>query len=191
MPFVGILIHAVSRLVAIFLSLCLAGMLITMCSLVVTRYFFSYSPIWSEELTRYLMVWLTMLGGAILVLYEDHLAFTFLGSMLQGRLALLRRILVLLIVTGATATAGWLSWGFALNMDVVRAPGSGVSMILPTLSIPVGFTLAAVLALLRTLDLIARLFGHPNLFNIVPQSRLMDGGFALHDPDAVTGKDKP
>ena len=40
---------------------------------VLTRYVFFYSIVWSEEVTRYLMVWLTFIGAALAISKQDHI----------------------------------------------------------------------------------------------------------------------
>ena len=185
MRVVGTLIHVFIRLASYLLGAGLLIMLAVMCSLVITRYFFGFSLIWAEEATRYLMVWITMLGGAILVLYEDHLAFTMLASKLEGRVAILRRMLVLLITIAASIGVTWTAWSFALGMGFVRAPASGISMTIPTLAIPVGFTLCAILALASLVNLVLRLRGHHNGLALPDQMLFMDGSFATTDEPLV------
>lgn len=40
---------------------------------VLTRYVFFYSIVWSEEVTRYLMIWMTFIGAALAVSKQDHI----------------------------------------------------------------------------------------------------------------------
>lgn len=65
----------------IIMKFCIGWMLILMSVLaftgVLTRYFFFYSIPWLEEATRYLMVWMTFLVGALAVNDESHINIDF------------------------------------------------------------------------------------------------------------------
>ncbi len=146
---------AFCRLVTIILFICMIGMVATMVSLVVTRYLFSYSPAWSEEVTRYLMVWMVMLGGAVLVLFDDHITLYMLAEKLGPRGRLAQTIVVRAIIVAVSAVTAWTGWKFAVSMWSVTSPGTQWPMFFPTVAVPVSFTLITVLALL----LIARDLG--------------------------------
>ncbi len=52
---------------------------------VITRYVFFYSIIWSEEVTRYLMVWLTFIGAALAICKQDHISIDMFTSFFQKK----------------------------------------------------------------------------------------------------------
>lgn len=60
-------------------------MLITIFAQVVTRYGFSYTPEWSEELARFLFVYVVFLGSALIMGESGHLAVEFLPNHFKGR----------------------------------------------------------------------------------------------------------
>lgn len=62
-------------------------MLITIFAQVITRYFFHYTPEWSEELARFLFVWVVFLGSALIMGEKGHLSVEFLPNLLKGRVA--------------------------------------------------------------------------------------------------------
>ena len=45
---------------------------------VITRYGFNYVLSWSEEVPRYLLIWISFLGAAVCVDLKDHIAFDYL-----------------------------------------------------------------------------------------------------------------
>lgn len=59
-------------------------MLITIFAQVITRYGFSYTPEWSEELARYLFVYVVFLGSALIMGESGHLAVEFLPNHFKG-----------------------------------------------------------------------------------------------------------
>ena len=147
------------RITTILLGLFMAGMTATMVSLVITRYAFSYSPSWSEEVTRYLMVWMVMLGGAVLVLFDDHITLYMFVEKLNARWRLVQTIIVRLIVTSASAVTAWTGWDFAQSMWVVTAPGTQWPMAIPTFAIPVSFALIVAFSILLLFRDLTALFG--------------------------------
>lgn len=51
---------------------------------VVTRYFFGWTPEWSEELARFLFVWVVFLGSALIMGESGHLAVEFVPNHFKG-----------------------------------------------------------------------------------------------------------
>jgi TRAP-type transport system small permease protein len=60
-------------------------MLFVIFGQVVTRYLFDYTPEWSEELARYLFVWVVFLGSALIMGESGHLAVQFLPLKFKDR----------------------------------------------------------------------------------------------------------
>lgn len=63
-------------------------LLLTVMSLIVivqvfSRYLFTYSFVWAEELVRYLMIWMVMIGAALVQSRNDHIRIDFF-PMLAG-----------------------------------------------------------------------------------------------------------
>jgi len=112
------------RTVQTILFFCMLGMTVIMVSLVITRYFFSYSPSWSEEVPRYLMVWMVMLGASVLVLFDDHITLYMFAEKLGRRARLFQTIFVRVIVAAVGAVTTWTGFKFANSMWVVTAPGT-------------------------------------------------------------------
>ncbi len=59
-------------------------MLIIIFSQVVTRYVFDWTPEWSEELSRFLFVWVVFLGSALIMGESGHLAVQFVPNHFKG-----------------------------------------------------------------------------------------------------------
>lgn len=59
-------------------------MLVIIFTQVVTRYLFGYTPEWSEELARFLFVWVVFLGSALIMGESGHLAVQFLPDKFKG-----------------------------------------------------------------------------------------------------------
>lgn len=59
-------------------------MLLTIFAQVISRYGFGYTPEWSEELARYLFVYIVFLGSALIMGESGHLAVEFLPNRYKG-----------------------------------------------------------------------------------------------------------
>lgn len=76
---------------------------------IVSRVFFQAVG-WTEEVARFLLVWITFLGATLAFQRGRHIAVTFLVDALPGRLARLARIAASLVVLGfmiALVSIGW------------------------------------------------------------------------------------
>ncbi len=165
----------------------LAVMFVIFIALVVTRYFFSYSPSWSEEVSRFLLVWISMLGASVLVVYQDHFALHMLVQKLSPRLKLIHSLVVQIIILIVCAVVFYHAIHFAYASRDVFASGSGMSMFWPKLSVPVGMGLMIVFALVSIVDIVRLLGGAEQSF-LPPQSLFMDNTFRQPDEIKDTGE---
>lgn len=123
---------------------------------VVLRYIFGLSLIFTEELARYLMVWIVFLGGALAVKDDSHIRINVLVQRLSPRLGQLVRItahgltmllLVVLTVEGTKILPRQLDQ-MCITIDT--------SMFYFYLAIPVGSILMIIFILPRIRDSISR-----------------------------------
>ena len=66
---------------------------------VVFRYIFNNSLSWSEELIRFLFVWLTFLGGALAINNKSHIAVEFFIELLPVKYLKYTKIFNLILIT--------------------------------------------------------------------------------------------
>lgn len=164
------------RATQIILFFCMLGMTVTIVSLVITRYFFDFSPSWSEEITRFLMVWMVMLGGAVLTLFDDHITLYMFTEKLSQRGRVMLDIVVKLMVGGIAGITAWTGFKFAFSMANVIAPGTQWSMAIPTISVPIAFTLIVFFCCLLIIRDIMVLTGRMPMF-LPEQQDYMYGSF--------------
>jgi TRAP-type C4-dicarboxylate transport system permease small subunit len=98
------------KLLEPLLALLLAAMTLNVCWQVFSRYVLGSPSSFTEELSRYLLIWLGMLGGAYASGQRMHLSIELLPARLSagaGRLA----SLMLMLFAGAALVAGggWLA----------------------------------------------------------------------------------
>ena len=145
----------VERLLDLLMAAALVVMLCSMLYQVFGRYVLDHAPSWSEELSRYLMVWMTMLGSAAVLRSGGHISVTTLtDSLPPAALA----VVLGLRDAALVATTGVLAWWgvlFAELNGVQESAAMEIPMSVPYAALPAG----AVLILL--LVLLARLTGRP------------------------------
>ncbi|WP_108663761.1 TRAP transporter small permease [Acuticoccus kandeliae] len=146
---------AVERVIDLALIVLISVMVVSICYQVVGRYLLNHAPGWTEEIARFLMAWITMLGSAMVMRTDGHVAVTIAADILPDPLrhavGWLRDALIL-TMAGALGYYGYL---FALIGDRRDSAAMEISMYWPHLSIPVGAALIALLLLLRRLDQVA------------------------------------
>lgn len=108
------------------------------------RYMMGSSLSWAEELMRYSMVWVMMLGGTAAIYRGDHMAVDSLAGLPAGRNRHLIRSVLFGIAGAFCVLLVWYGWPAALANAQQSAAASGISMILPYLAIPIGATLMLV-----------------------------------------------
>ena len=154
-----------------FCSWCMVGLGLAMTITILTQIFFRfviYRPVpWSEELARYLMIWMGMLGSVVALRKGRHIAVDFLVKKLPDRIQQVIVRLVRLIIIGFLAIIGWEGIGLAIFNAPQLSAAMEIPMTIPYLAIPVGATMMIV-------DLTADIFQEyfPTVIQVAPGSQL-------------------
>ena len=116
------------RLLDGVIAACLAAMVVLVFGNVVLRYAFNSGIAVSEELSRWLFVWLTFMGGVVGLRQHTHLG----TDMLVGRLGPIGKKACLVVAYALMLLMCWMLFNGSLeqtkiNWDVT-APSSGASM---------------------------------------------------------------
>ena len=140
-------------------ALCLALSVMTVVTFVevVRRYFFGASYAWAEELVRFLLVWVTFLGGSAAFYTGNLICFDMVTSKVSPRmqviLGLIGGVLVFFIL-GVFFKYGW-NYAMSRPIQFQRSPGLGLPMVYVYISIPIGlglmlfYNVCAMLRLVR------------------------------------------
>ncbi len=78
---------------------------------VVARYGFDRAVSWTEEVPRYLLIWISFLAAAVGVLRRDHVGFDVLFNALPGRLRRVLGVLLGLMILGF----GWIVFRYGIT----------------------------------------------------------------------------
>jgi TRAP-type C4-dicarboxylate transport system permease small subunit len=115
-------------LLKVAIALCLAAMVVLVFSNVVLRYVFNSGIATSEELSRWLLVWLTFLGAIVALRQHAHLGVDTLVRALPPR----GRFICFIVSYALMLYADWLltlgSWKQAVLTYGDTAPASGISV---------------------------------------------------------------
>ena len=88
------------KAVANLLTIILGIMVLNVTWQVVSRYVFQSPSSFTDELSRYMLIWLGMLGAAYVAGKEEHLAIDILPQKLTGRAKLRLQVFIHLVVIG-------------------------------------------------------------------------------------------
>jgi TRAP-type C4-dicarboxylate transport system permease small subunit len=122
------IVEAYFHLLKIAITLCLAVMVVLVFGNVVLRYGFNLGITVSEEISRWLFVWLTFLGAIVAMREHGHLGVDTLVKRLPAsgkKICLVASQLLMLYATWLFLQGSWEQT--QINLDV-KAPVSGLSM---------------------------------------------------------------
>ena len=127
---------------------------------VISRYFFEYTPVWSEELSRFLIVWSIFIGVAIGVRKNQHIGVDAIIRFLPHKLKLASEVLLNLIGVVVIAILIYSSFefiGHTIEYEQL-SPAMRLPMYIPYIAMPVGLSLS----IFHFIHNIIKLFTIPN-----------------------------
>jgi C4-dicarboxylate transporter DctQ subunit len=113
---------------------------------VLLRYFWNYTPDWSEELSRYLIVWTIFIGTAIGVRNNIHIGVDALLRLMPHSFKLTMEVILNVIGVVVSLVLIWLSVLFiqeTLEYEQL-SPAMRISMAIPYSAMPVGLSFAVI-----------------------------------------------
>ncbi len=120
-------------------------MMVVMVALVftnaVSRYVFSYSIVWAEELTQYLMVWIVFIGAGLAFREGRHVAVEVFQDRLPARPRLFVRKLILALLVLFLLALTALGLRYVMFAAGQETPVMNISYSIPYLCMPVGAVL--------------------------------------------------
>ncbi|MCF8106094.1 MAG: TRAP transporter small permease [Desulfohalobiaceae bacterium] len=134
----SLIFRIMDRSVNWFLALLMSGMVVVITAQVWYRFVLNDPLAWSEEMGRYLFVWISFMGAAAGVRYQVHLGIdlmqAFLGPRAYKTVVFLVNVLIqifLLVI---------IYWGFKILLVIKfqTSPSMHIPMIYPYLAVPVG-----------------------------------------------------
>jgi TRAP-type C4-dicarboxylate transport system permease small subunit len=146
---VGLVLNVLRRTIQLVIILMFAVLIVTVFYQVLGRYLFNAPPSWSEELARFLQVWIALLASALCIQQGMHLGVDYLLYAVPPRGRALLEILVHVLVSGFLLLL--LVQGIKI-LDVAAvqsSPAMGINMWYAYLAVPVGAALMLLESVLK------------------------------------------
>jgi C4-dicarboxylate transporter DctQ subunit len=142
----------VSRLSERVVKYALVGMVAIMTIIIIfqvfMRYLFLYSLSWSEEVARYLMIWVAFLGASLALKYGFHIGVEFIITRIPEKarawINLVAKLSILLFLIFFTIGGFLISWAvrdqdspallFSMAYAYLSAPVGGLFMVIQLLN---------------------------------------------------------
>lgn len=147
--------RGIERTLDALLGCAIAVMVGSMIWQVIGRYLFHKAPGWTEELARFTMLWVAMLGSAAALRSGGHLAVTAFVDTLGPRALAVVLALRDAVMVAAAGLLAWQGFLFAQLNGAQESAAMEIPMSLPYAAMPVGGALIIVMVLL------SRLLGAP------------------------------
>lgn len=113
------------------------------------RYFLGSSPIWFDELARYVIIAAAMIGVGAVWVEGAHMRVSILENRVPDGLRkaiILYQWLLTLALSGAMT---WFSYQYVGKVGFFQTPGLQVSRSIPVMLMPIGFGLLFIMVLLN------------------------------------------
>lgn len=127
-----------NRITEYVIAVMMGVMTVIIALQVFTRYVLHDSLTWTEEIGRYLMIWICFLGSAMALKYGEHISVTFIAERFAPRIRQGLRLAIALAVLAFFSLATWEGVLMTLQVSGQQAPVTWISMAWAYSCIPVG-----------------------------------------------------
>ncbi len=135
-------------------SVLLCTVLIVITAQIVMRYVFNRPLLWSEELSRYMYVWIAWAGCAFCVGTRSHICVPVIFDRFSARWKMILSVVGNLVVLAAMCYLIPVSVQYAVGQKAFKASTLPISRIWLYIALPSGFLLSAIQLVLDTLIMI-------------------------------------
>ncbi|CDU15399.1 TRAP transporter small permease [Vibrio coralliirubri] len=151
--------NLLDRLILFVSSFALMLLVVTVTWQVFSRYVLNDPSNWTDELARYAMVWLGLLGASYLFGIKGHLAITLLDGYLKGKAHITLHLLIN-VISGAFVFLAMLQGGIALMGRTTQQLSPALQLPMSTVYsiLPISAVIILIYLVMNTFDL----FCEPN-----------------------------
>jgi TRAP-type C4-dicarboxylate transport system permease small subunit len=144
------------RLVCVFAMLLLGMLVLSTLLQVLSRYVLRHPFDWTEEVARYVFIWVAMIGAGMAAKDRAHFFVDLLLERLSPKLGRYVTLGVGIVSTAFLLVVSWAAVELAVSNQVQDSPVLTVPMSVPYLAIPVGLILMALFTLIDTWRILRR-----------------------------------
>ena len=148
------IIHWYNAICKLFEKVCSSLVIVLMATIVLVvslgvffRFVLNNSLSWTEEIAKYLLVWLSFIGSAVALRKGAHIGITILSDTFKGKLKGIAETLVSFTILTASYYFTFYGWRFALNAKIQTASTVDLSLFWVMLCVPVSGVLMALFIL--------------------------------------------
>lgn len=123
--------------------------LINLLFSVIGRYVFNFSLIWTEEASRYLLIYMVLIAASFLANTNEHMRLDVIDRIKNKKIAFLIFMYTKLITLLVASVFTYFSYKYAMSITMFPTIGLGVSKTIPMLSLPIGFFLLSIYTLIQ------------------------------------------
>lgn len=125
---------------------------------VFTRYVLNNALTWTEEVARYCLIWITMIGTSLAIRYRNHISLDTIVQRLPKRTSTIIEIIFFLIIIILIGVLVRSSFIMVFTQSTLRySPTLGITMFWVQIILPVGFALTLIHSLFIILEDIKKL----------------------------------
>ena len=130
-------IEKIEKFVSIIL---IAALTFILFLAVIYRYFLNSPLFWANEISIFIMAWLTFLGGSLSFKYKSQASITFLSNSLSTKNKRILNIITHIIMLVFLAILIYVSYYWIFNFSHSKSSALRIPMWIPYLSVPVGLS---------------------------------------------------
>jgi len=131
----GKFVKGINQVVHILLVLLMVVLVVTVFCQIGSRFVLGQPLVWTEELSRYSMIWMTFLGAAYAISIRAHIGMELLVDRLQG---VTKQVLIIIAsIISLIFFVLMVTEGFSLSMRVMDQPSA-------VLQIPMGIVYSII-----------------------------------------------
>ncbi len=149
--------HILTKIEDTFLVVCFSTIAIVLFLQIIFRYFLNSPLIWTEELSRYLLVWITFFGINYGLRRDVHIKMEFFFNKMPASVQQLTTILTQALMVYFMVILFSPTLDFVRMQMNIESSAMQISMGIVYISLPVGFALSSANLLLSTLSLMKSL----------------------------------
>ncbi len=132
------IVDVINKIIGWVLALALGIMTVLIFWQVFARYVVGNSLTFSEEVSRFTMIWMTFLGAAYAIRQGTLIAVDILPDFTKGKLSKAIKIISYLVALIFYFVLIKFGWEMSQSVSFQRAPATGLSMFWPMLATSVG-----------------------------------------------------
>lgn len=144
-------------------------MLLVLTIQIVSRYFLSFAIPWTEELSRWLYIYIVFIGASEAVSRRDHIAVDIVPNRLGTKTNLMMDVLIHSSFAIISLVIVYRGYTFMERMDRLGSITMDVQMSLLYAAIPLGFTMVFIKSILNSVISLSKLL-NPSKSNATANS---------------------